>query len=173
VFPRYYSRRAKPSDADKVIHVILAGYVVVASIQNGTFETVPYTNRSHLIIVPLKEELELGESELATLKRKEGKKILPKSHPESVRVSGLAKEIIRAAHRSLADDAVANPSKKARQPQTKHLEGINWEVLVVQDDTVNACCMPGGKIVVYTGLLDKFKTDAEIATVLGHEVRRD
>jgi Zn-dependent protease with chaperone function len=33
--------------------------------------------------------------------------------------------------------------------------------------------MPGGKIVVYTGLLDKFKTDAEIATVLGHEVRRD
>jgi predicted Zn-dependent protease len=29
---------------------------------------------------------------------------------------------------------------------------------------------PGGKIVVYTGILDRFKTDAEIATVLGHEV---
>ncbi|XP_037449261.1 mitochondrial metalloendopeptidase OMA1-like [Triticum dicoccoides] len=31
-------------------------------------------------------------------------------------------------------------------------------------------CAPGGKIIVYTGLLDKFSTDAEIATVLGHEV---
>ncbi|XP_040247429.1 mitochondrial metalloendopeptidase OMA1-like [Aegilops tauschii subsp. strangulata] len=31
-------------------------------------------------------------------------------------------------------------------------------------------CAPGGKIIVYTGLLDKFNTDAEIATVLGHEV---
>nr|QJU69490.1 M48_6B_AS1 [Triticum aestivum] len=31
-------------------------------------------------------------------------------------------------------------------------------------------CAPGGKIIVYTGLLDKFSTDAEIAAVLGHEV---
>ncbi|KAJ8477484.1 hypothetical protein OPV22_021211 [Ensete ventricosum] len=56
------------------------------------------------------------------------------------------------------------------QPVTKHLEGLNWEILVVRDDTVNAFCLPGGKIVVFTGLLDHFRSDAEIATVIGHEV---
>ncbi|URE12637.1 Peptidase family M48 [Musa troglodytarum] len=53
---------------------------------------------------------------------------------------------------------------------TKHLEGLNWEILVVRDDTVNAFCLPGGKIVVFTSLLDHFRSDAEIATVIGHEV---
>ncbi|URE12650.1 Peptidase family M48 [Musa troglodytarum] len=56
------------------------------------------------------------------------------------------------------------------QPVTKHLEGLNWEILVVRDDTVNAFCLPGGKIVGFTGLLDHFRSDAEIATVIGHEV---
>lgn len=54
--------------------------------------------------------------------------------------------------------------------QTKHLDGLNWEVIVVEDKGVNAMCLPGGKIIVYTGLLDNCKTDAEVATVLGHEV---
>ncbi|XP_047079950.1 uncharacterized protein LOC124690634 [Lolium rigidum] len=54
--------------------------------------------------------------------------------------------------------------------QAKHLDGLNWEVIVVQEKGVNAMCLPGGKIIVYTGLLDHFKTDAEVATVLGHEV---
>jgi len=53
---------------------------------------------------------------------------------------------------------------------TQHLEGLNWEVLVVDEPTINAFCAPGGKIVVFTGLLKHFKTDAEIATVIGHEV---
>ncbi|WP_144634542.1 M48 family metallopeptidase [Bordetella genomosp. 13] len=46
-----------------------------------------------------------------------------------------------------------------------------WEVHVLSTDDVNAWCMPGGKIAVYTGLLDKIKpTDAELAAVLGHEI---
>lgn len=46
-----------------------------------------------------------------------------------------------------------------------------WEVHVLRADEVNAWCMPGGKIAVYTGLLDKVKpTDAELAAVLGHEI---
>jgi Zn-dependent protease with chaperone function len=44
-------------------------------------------------------------------------------------------------------------------------------VIVVKYKLVNAKCLPGGKIIVYTGLLDQMKMDAEIATVLGHEVR--
>ncbi|PUZ77547.1 hypothetical protein GQ55_1G381000 [Panicum hallii var. hallii] len=59
---------------------------------------------------------------------------------------------------------------KGAQPQASHLDGVNWEVIVVRDDDVNAMCLPGGKIVVFTGLLDQFRADAEVATVLGHEV---
>jgi hypothetical protein len=56
---------------------------------------------------------------------------------------------------------------------TRHLDGLDWEVIVVKNTQVNAMCVPGGKITVYTGFLDYFKTDAEVAAVLGHEVFLD
>ena len=51
-----------------------------------------------------------------------------------------------------------------------YLEGYSWEYKLVLEDTVNAWCMPGGKIVVYTGILPVTATEAGLATVMGHEV---
>jgi len=51
-----------------------------------------------------------------------------------------------------------------------YLDDYAWEYKLVKDDTVNAWCMPGGKIVVYTGILPVTKTEAGLAVVLGHEI---
>jgi predicted Zn-dependent protease len=47
---------------------------------------------------------------------------------------------------------------------------FDWRVSVVQSPQVNAFCLPGGKIVVYTGILPVANSDAFLATVLGHEM---
>ncbi len=49
--------------------------------------------------------------------------------------------------------------------------GWNWETNVISSDQINAFVMPGGKIMVYTGLVNKLRlTDDELAVVLGHEI---
>ena len=51
-----------------------------------------------------------------------------------------------------------------------YLKDYQWEYKLVEDKAVNAWCMPGGKIVFYTGILPICKDDAGIAAVMGHEV---
>lgn len=51
-----------------------------------------------------------------------------------------------------------------------YLKDYQWEYHLVQDETVNAWCMPGGKIVFYTGILPIAKNETGIAVVMGHEV---
>lgn len=53
---------------------------------------------------------------------------------------------------------------------SQSLEGYQWEYKLVQDPAVNAWCMPGGKIVVYTGIMPIAQNEAGLATVMGHEV---
>jgi predicted Zn-dependent protease len=48
--------------------------------------------------------------------------------------------------------------------------GFNWEFNVVDEPTVNAWCMPGGKVVVYTGILPVTKDETSLALVMGHEI---
>jgi predicted Zn-dependent protease len=54
--------------------------------------------------------------------------------------------------------------------QPDYLKDYQWEYKLVQDDAVNAWCMPGGKIVFYTGILPITKDEAGMAVVMGHEV---
>ena len=71
---------------------------------------------------------------------------------------------------------IANRLTAATQnPSFQDLIGVpipkfHWELRVVRDQQVNAFCLPGGKIVVYTAILPVAETDAGLATVIGHEI---
>src|SRR4029077_8636549 len=49
-------------------------------------------------------------------------------------------------------------------------ENFQWEYVLLESPEVNAWCMPGGKIAVYTGIMPVLKTEGALAAVLGHEV---
>jgi len=201
---------------------IVVGSGVFITVYFGNMETVPYTKRTHLILMPKEMEKKIGEREFEKMKAGFKGKLLPAMHPESVRVRMIANDIVEALKRGLSkenvwsdidyasentvfgeekgketisaltenggkvegnwhredeilDDKWVQKSRKkgqerGSQPNTSHLDGLNWEILVVNDPMVNAFCLPGGKIVVFTGLLEHFRSDAEIATIIGHEV---
>ena len=54
--------------------------------------------------------------------------------------------------------------------QTQYLNDYRWEYKLIDNKEVNAWCMPGGKIVVYSGILPVTQNDSGLATVIGHEV---
>jgi predicted Zn-dependent protease len=54
--------------------------------------------------------------------------------------------------------------------QSSLLEGYKWEFNTVESKDINAWCMPGGKVVVYTGLLPITQNEAALAIVMGHEI---
>ncbi|MDC1067953.1 M48 family metallopeptidase [Candidatus Kapabacteria bacterium] len=53
---------------------------------------------------------------------------------------------------------------------SKELESFKWEFNLVESNDINAWCMPGGKVVFYTGILKYTMNEAGIATVMGHEI---
>ncbi|HSV09619.1 MAG TPA: M48 family metallopeptidase [Hanamia sp.] len=67
---------------------------------------------------------------------------------------------------------IANAITKyySEQGMSDQLAGYKWEFNLVQSPEVNAWCMPGGKVVVYTGLLPITQNEAGLAIVLGHEI---
>ncbi len=72
----------------------------------------------------------------------------------------------RVGHRLV--EAVERYSRE----QGRHdlVEGFQWQFNVIEDDQINAWVMPGGKVVVYTGILPVTRDDEGLAVVLGHEI---
>jgi len=80
--------------------------------------------------------------------------LAPESHPQLQRLRAISARLIADAPRW---------NERAR--------GWRWEVNLIGSQSINAFCMPGGKIAVFTGLLDKLQlTDDEVAMVVGHEM---
>jgi len=95
-----------------------------------------------------------AQSYQQTLGEASNKGVLDKSSADAKRVQAIAGRLIAQAPQFRPDAAQ-----------------WNWEVNVIKSDELNANCGPGGKIIVYTGLIDQLKlTDAEIAAVVGHEI---
>ena len=58
----------------------------------------------------------------------------------------------------------------AQEGQSKRVKGYTWEFNLVEDESVNAWCMPGGKVVVYSGLMSVAQDETGLAVVMGHEI---
>jgi predicted Zn-dependent protease len=86
-------------------------------------------------------------------------KVLPDNDQRSQRVITVGRKIQKATEDFLTKKGYA-----------KRIEGFVWEYKTVEDKTVNAWCMPGGKVCVYTGILDFVSNDDELAVIMGHEI---
>ncbi|MFP3981505.1 MAG: M48 family metallopeptidase [Desulfobacterales bacterium] len=76
-------------------------------------------------------------------------------------------EMVREVGRDIANAVEAYFKQNGME---KRLDNYDWEFRLVADDAVNAWCMPGGKVVVYTGILPVAKGKAGLAVVMGHEI---
>ena len=107
-------------------------------------------------LVPAREiELAAAQQYTQLLEEARSKRALaPESHPQLQRLRGIAQRLIPDAQRW---------NERARQ--------WKWEVNLIGSQSVNAFCMPGGKIAFFIGILDKLQmTDDEAAMVMGHEM---
>ena len=125
------------------IHMLLI--VVAACGMLSACRSVPYTGRSQLLLTSEEEELDLGRQAWSQV---------------------LAKEKIsrNSVYTRAVERVGANIAEAARKPE------YNWEFKTLDSDQANAFCLPGGKIAVYTGLFKYVDNDAELATVIAHEV---
>jgi predicted Zn-dependent protease len=58
----------------------------------------------------------------------------------------------------------------AQKNLQKQLEGFQWEFNLIESETINAFCMPGGKVAFYTGIMPLCKDEIGVAVVMGHEI---
>ena len=87
------------------------------------------------------------------------KSVVIKGTTESQMITTVGQNIANAAEKWLTANGYQG-----------YLKDYRWEYNLVNDETVNAWCMPGGKIVFYTGILPITQTETGIAVVMGHEV---
>jgi predicted Zn-dependent protease len=134
----------------KVLIISAIGVLVIACATN------PFTGKSTMALVPDSEIFPSAFQQygqfLAENKVLSGTK-------DAIRVENVGTKIKVAAERWLT--ANGKPT---------YLANYKWEYKLVESKEVNAWCMPGGKIVVYTGILPIMKDDAGMAAVMGHEV---
>ncbi len=138
----------------KKLAVILAFAALLVVVE--ACKRVPITGRKQVSFV--------NEGELTTLSNTEYRKFLDE---HKVISGGTDAARIREIGQKIAAAVEVYYRKNKME---KELENFAWEFNLVDDKTVNAWCMPGGKVVFYTGILPVCADDDGIAVVMGHEV---
>ncbi len=118
----------------------------------------PVTGRKQFSLLP--------ESQLQQLSRQQYTQFLSANRVLPASSSKDAEMVKRVGSRI----ASAITTYYAQKGLSKSLEGFQWEFQLVQSRDINAWCMPGGKVVVYTGLLPVAANEAGLAVVMGHEI---
>lgn len=119
--------------------------------------TVPITGRRQLAVVSNSEIIPLAEAQYDSVIRT-AKLSSNQEQAELVRRVGL--RIQRAVEQYMAEHNMSD-----------QLAGFDWEFHLIDDPkTVNAWCMPGGKVAFYTGIMPICKDEDGVAVVMGHEV---
>lgn len=138
------------------IKCFLMAAVVALMTACGTASKVPLTGRTHRLSVSDAQLLSLSNQEytkfMASAKRSTDAK-------NTAMVQRVGRNLANAVETYLRNNGYANEVKN-----------FQWEFNLVQDKQANAFCMPGGKIVVYEGLLPYTQNEASLAIVLGHEI---
>ncbi|MES2761050.1 MAG: M48 family metallopeptidase [Bacteroidota bacterium] len=134
-----------------VIITLLLGATLIACHKNAI------TGRSSLSLVSESEMIGMSLTEYDKFLKEN--KTLPASDARVTLVRNVGVKIQRAVEKYYADKGLSS-----------QLDGFVWEFNVVDENTVNAWCMPGGKVVVYTGLLPVTVDEPSLAIVMGHEI---
>ncbi|MEO7935372.1 MAG: M48 family metallopeptidase [Dokdonella sp.] len=121
-----------------------------------------FTGRKQLLDTSAEEEAALGlQSYQEILQQSE----VVRTGPVPQEVQGIAQRLVVAAPKVEKYLADTNGT-----PATTDWGSYDWQVSVIQSDQVNAFCLPGGKIAVYTGIIPVAKNDDGLAVVMGHEI---
>ncbi|MDB5336716.1 MAG: peptidase family protein [Planctomycetaceae bacterium] len=130
---------------------------VISGCSEGPQGTGPGHREQRLALTP-SQELQVGREAYQQILEKAP---VVESGPEVDRVRRVSERIAKAVQ--------IEPLQREINLQLDGYE-FEWEYNVVQDDQANAFCLPGGKIVVLTGLLQLVKSDDQLAAVIAHEV---
>jgi len=133
---------------------LIAALLAVMAIFFSGCAKAPMTERSQFIILSPSEELRLGlQASKQVMEESKGKLNTDKELVARIREVGfnIAKE---------ADFYVAQAG----------LPKFDWEFHLIDEDIINAFCLPGGKVFVYSGLMKAAQNDAQLATVIAHEI---
>ena len=132
--------------------LFIAASFAVACSQN------PLSKKSQLTLLPESELQAMGSQQYQQF-LSSSRVVSSSNNRDAEMVRRVGQRITRAVQTYYQQNAMSD-----------QLAGFNWEYNLVDDKAVNAWCMPGGKIVVYTGLLPVSQNEAALAVVVGHEV---
>jgi predicted Zn-dependent protease len=138
------------------MRIVLLALVAAILVGCGTSSTVPITGRKRTLMV--------SDEQVLSLSNQQYQQYMQSAKP-STNAANTA--MVKRVGQNLANAVVSYLNANGLGSEVSQYK---WEFNLVQDQQVNAFCMPGGKIVVYEGLLPVTRDETSLAIVLGHEI---